>query len=336
MKPVLRIQPRLHPVRTPESAQTHNAPSGAVLEGQGGPVAGAGSEVVKKGGGVEGESLTEAVPQVVQAIGQISNYFGASGGQASGQHVSGHQPETPGQPYENVVSCEGTKQSVGVSDEPVSKDQSAEGQSASKQASTTIGHLSHDAIGQLAGEIAQNLKGNAEKASKDVATTEVPSYAPEKCITTGYSDGQDPGKGSPHKNIKPALDKTGGNEVRKLEGMLVSEREIFGAQLAEEESFSDDSAEGGVENIGGEGGHGDIEGSESGGGMGEGLWEDVAVGEDVASNKVADNQGSDGGNHGNAPLSSSQTEMMEEFKKLTSLPRGDQPSLGETVQQLLG
>lgn len=284
---------------------------------------------------VEGKALLSAVPQVVEAIGQISNYFGASAEHSSMAEPAGQQA-TPGQSYKNAVSCEIAGQQSGESGEEVGV------QSAN---STTIGQLSHDVIGRLAGEIAQHLQGGSEKVCQAVVmatevpisaapdkciTTdadEVPSYAPERCIATDAGYGTREDIGTHGNSALSALDaaKDGNDEVSKLEGILVSEKDIFGGPMPKDNgSDNDDDAvvEEGFDDAVemGEGLDDAMEmeeGLDDAVGMGEGLGEVTCGQEHVAD---GDN---DGGNHGDGNgakdiLSSSQAEMMEAFKKLTS------------------
>ena len=229
------IQPRL---QVTTIANTHDAPVAKQVE----PVPLAGSEgdgVKEEGGGRKGESLMKAVPQVVEAIGQISNYFGASAGQATALE----------QPYETVVIREGAEQPVArqPGDSGTAAGDStaeAKGQSEPEQDSTAIGQLSRDTIGRLAGEIAQHLKGSSEEPCKEgSAATEVPSYAPEKCITSdGAYSRVEPGKGSLHEDtveLAPEVGSDRADGVSKLEGMLVSEKEIFGGPLQEKKELGE-------------------------------------------------------------------------------------------------
>lgn len=406
MRPALRIQPRLQVATIAQTAHaraTATGVPGKPVE----PVPQAGLE----GGG---ESVMKTVPEVVEAIGQISNYFGASAGQSSEQHTG-----TSGQPHDNVAGSEKSGQpivAVGGSDSSTTfggKTAEIVGQSASEQSSTTIGQLSHDAIGRLAGEIAQNLKGTTEEAG--VTAIEVPSYAPEKCIISdgAYSIRQESGKGSLHADTALEAGKDG---VSKLEGMLVSEKDIFGAPLPERRENSEEVCHGDIgdegarragvrcnEKFGNEGAgvRGDVEepddkgagvhldetsGSKGAGirrgsdierregagvrrgtdiegpddekagvrrdsvgpgshedsddgasmEMGEDWWDQMSdVSEEDAGSKGASKSGCLGdGNHGSAPLSSSQTEMLEEFKKLTSVT--EDQSISSKTCQILG
>lgn len=220
-------------------ANTHDAPVAKQV-----PPAGLEGEGVKEEG-AEGESLMKAVPQVVEAIGQISNYFGTSAEQGCAS----------GQLYENVVTCERSGQSVSRWPDDSSTaasdntDANGQSQSAPEQGSTAIGQLSHDAIGRLAGEIAEHLRGNSEKPCKEgSAAAEVPSYAPEKCLTGGGAYGKvEPGKGSLDVDAaEPVLEVGGGGGVSKLEGMLVSEEEIFGGPLPEKGELRGEGGRGGT------------------------------------------------------------------------------------------
>ena len=274
----------------------------------------------------------EAVPQVVQAIGQISNYFGSTPAQSSGQPVAvpgqqlagcpaglagqpkeqaGRSEEPAGQPEEQAgrqVEIPGANTEVldtggksAVSGAKVS------GHVTSQHENTAIGLLSHEDIGRLAGEIALQFRegeGEGEEACKEEAG--VPSYAPEKCITGYAARKQEPGKGSPLPITTLPIPEAGGSvrdaEVSKLEGMLVSEKDIFGAILPEDDT-DDDEGEGlGDADMDmvdcGDGDHGD--GSHGDGSHGDGSHGDGDSGEPIK-------------------LTLSQAEMMEEFKKLTSL-----------------
>lgn len=259
-------------------------------------------EVAERGEG----PLVEDVPQVVQAIGQISNYFGSTPALYSERPVdvagqplagrpaelagrpaeladqpgepAGRQVETPGQINTEVLDTGGK---ADVSGAKVS------GHVTSQHENTTIGLLSHEDIGRLAGEIAQQFREDGKEEAQ------VPSYAPEKCITSdnGYASKQEPGKGSPLPITTLPVPEAG--EVSKLEGMLVSEKDIFGATLPE-----DDEEEGG----------------EFGGGEGEGLG-----GDDTGSVDCGGHHGDDSVGDEPIKITLSQAEMMEEFKKLTSL-----------------
>lgn len=321
-----KIHPKLHSSHLQESLASKESKDSLASKDE--PVqTGLGTE--EKGRGKGEGSPVEAVPQVVQAIGQISNYFGSTPAQSSGQPatVAGQQlagrpeelAEQPGEPagQENTEVLD-TGGKAAVSGAKVSSHVT------SQQENTTIGLLSYEDIGSLAGEIAQQFQDGEEEASKE--ETEVPSYAPEKCSTSdsSYSSKLEPGKGSPLPITTLPLPEAGGSvgeaEVSKLEGMLVSEKDIFGAALPDD---TDDEGEGGGGDMG-EGLGGGNEGEGAGGGdEGEGLGDgDEGPGDDTDMVDGGNHGDADGGNHGDADggeLTLSQAEMMEEFKKLTSL-----------------
>ena len=294
----------------------------------------------------------EAVPQVVQAIGQISNYFGSTPAQSSGQPVAipgqqlaGCPAGLAGQPKEQAGRSEEpagrSEEQAGWSEEPAGRSEEQAGRQVeipgantevldtggksamsgakvsghvtSQHENTAIGLLSHEDIGRLAGEIALQFREGeeeGEEACKEEAG--VPSYAPEKCITGYAARKQEPGKGSPLPITTLPIPEAGGSvrdaEVSKLEGMLVSEKDIFGAILPEDDT-DDDEGEG----LGGDVGEG------LGGDKGEGLGH---VDMDMVDCGDGDHGAGDG-SHGDSgepiKLTLSQAEMMEEFKKLTSL-----------------
>lgn len=160
--------------------------------------------------------LIKAVPQVVEAIGQISNYFGSA--------PSGHPAEPSGQPEEVRESSRALQPGV----KEVTAPGSGTVGEVSQLGSTAIGHLSHESIGRLAGEIAKKLDHGGDGGN----SADLPSYAPEKCIASdsGYVTATAAGKGSPVEPAHAAVDEGGAESgVDKLKDILVSEKDIFGA-----------------------------------------------------------------------------------------------------------
>ena len=213
-------------------------------------------------------SLAETVPQVVGAIEQISNYFGSTSASHSGQ-VRDHPDGIPGQSKEDLgqgkkdsgqrkedlgqgkedsgqrkeelgQSKEDSRQSkeeLGRSKESghVSADKTiAKGQSSAQDGgNTAIGKLSRESIGRLAA-IAEQLVQHPEGPGN------IPSYAPEKCIT-GYGDG----KGSPLEQAPVTAEESKEPEgISKLKEILISEKDIFGGRT--EESCSEDEDTGDI------------------------------------------------------------------------------------------
>ena len=185
----------------------------------------------------EATGLVKAVPQVVDALGQISNYFGSS--LAAGQPEAAKKQH--GDPSEQEQrSGDITQPAQGTMDTMPLGSTEVKGESESnKGGSTAIGQLSHEAIGRLAGAIAEQLTETVDPPNNDGdVISELPSYAPEKCIAE-----QGDGKGSSIELSTTAGGVGGcGDDMSKLQDILVSEREIFGAPLPDE---SDSEGEGG-------------------------------------------------------------------------------------------
>lgn len=302
-KPILRIQPKLrvsHPPvekQTPPLQKPAQAPPAEKRAPQN--IKSAESATASEGGSaVSDESLVKTVPQVVGAIQQISNYFGST--------FTGHSTELEGCPKEKSGQSQlqalpqekaGHLSDVAPESNKGHTSTGAVGQSAPQHGSTAIGQLSHESIGRLAGEIAEQLVQDGDDDGDD--NGDIPSYAPEKCIA-GYS-GEGDGKGSPVE-LAPLLAKGG---VSKLENILVSEKDIFGAPLPEGmDDSSEDEDMGDTADMGDT--IGDIAYSRSD------HW-DMEVGDGEV--KTRTDTGS------NLPVSDgpSEAEMRAEFRKLTSL-----------------
>ena len=159
--------------------------------------------------GSDESAILKAVPEVVEAIGQISNYFGSSAGRLD----------------EVVVGQEKTT----IADMEVVEKACPKGTNEGPSGRTAIGQLSHETIGRLAGEIAERLGKTIGDRKEQGSNTNVPSYAPEKCVTVSS-------KGSCEEDdLKTGVREVKGDgrpQVDKLQEMLVTEREIFGGRMS--------------------------------------------------------------------------------------------------------
>lgn len=249
MKPILNIHPKLHSNLTPAVNKPEVKLDQPVKELRssdkkiedvalrGGEAAGTLQEK-----GTSEESTMKPVPDV-DAVGHVSNYFGST---ASGHsdRVPGHSDGISGHLVENPEQLSGAtgRSDDGKCDEEVSGDGGSEekGPNVSVEGNTAIGHLSKETIGRLAGQIAEQLSGNTCDQVAETDRTELPSYAPEKCMS-GFVGERD-GKGSSLEHGTAGLEETearGSGHVTKLEGMLVSEKDIFGC----DDDYDDDGEE---------------------------------------------------------------------------------------------
>lgn len=180
--------------------------------------------------GQKHSSVVEAVPQVVDAIEQISNYFGSSGttGQASATPTQQSRNDNP---TSVPAVLGGGTTTLPPHQQGVKGDSSTE----SGSGSTAIGQLSREVIGRLAGAIAEQLTDAPDTPTEE--HVDMPSYAPEKCIAE-HGDG----KGS-HQEL-PTSAGVKSDKVSKLKDILVSEKDIFGGPVPLDESDSDEDVAG--------------------------------------------------------------------------------------------
>lgn len=196
------------------------------------------------------DSMLMAVPEVAHAIDQIANYFGST--QPSLEESSGAQAdqlvivETESVPHNqqknNVEIPTPSEPEVGS----LSSLGGDVGNDGNPSSSTSIGLLSHETIGRLAGEIAEQIAG-ASLVRPDDKEVNVPSYAPEKCSAhdSGYTEGLTTVQ--PIQGVALLPDQEGATDicmsvgigdVKKLNNILVTEKDIFGSPCKRDD-FSD-------------------------------------------------------------------------------------------------
>ena len=190
-----------------------------------------------------GSGLVNTVPQVVDAIGQISNFFGSSTAVETTEVTSSEQQAGPsGHPQGEGQSCDSTRppQSGVPSDVDPSEVKGQPPGEADGSGSISIGQLSRESIKRMAGAIAEQLADPVAESMEEGGhqQSDLPSYAPEKCLAR-----QGGGKGSPVKlPASSARDvKERKDDISKLKDILVSEKEIFGGPLPDESDSDDDN-----------------------------------------------------------------------------------------------
>lgn len=184
------------------------------------------------------DSSLAAVPEVAQAIGQIANYFGCT-----------HPSPEKSTPVREVIVLQpaNTEDKEPASDtllkqkcdsvareSPTSFSDGVHG-----EASTTIGLLSHETIGRLAGEIAEKIAVADQAQPKD--DVNMPIYAPEKCSThdAGYTEGVTDMQLIQEETLLTQQEKNTDSDssivgdIKKLTNVLVTEEDIYGCPLRE-------------------------------------------------------------------------------------------------------
>ena len=189
------------------------------------------------------DQLLNTVPDVEQAIGQISNYFGGiqpsldSSEAPSCQYVN-TEPVKPTHPHLDQKNGKEVQSTTSESEVEVKTSLGDnEGGDRNINISTAIGQLSHETIGRLAGEIAEQIAG-ASRAPLGGENVKVPSYAPEKCSTndSGYLKSLtcvEPNRGGvllPKEESKSEQHESHSiGNVQMLKNVLVTEKDIFGS-----------------------------------------------------------------------------------------------------------
>ena len=292
------------------------------------------------------KELLKAVPDVVEAIGKITNYFGSTNtpeGECSqtfdkldhasvevGQtsvaietHGLGVVKDVSAVPSE---SCEENR--GGITDHYDNIGVGGEALMRETQSCTTIGGLSKVDIGRLAGEIAEKLSSNSGAAPDRHVEAEVPSYAPEKCIDNAVVYSREANKDSSQKQTSPVElglpPLSGSDKISKLKDILVTEKEIFGGPVSEDELCREDndqpiSGEGALsakaDDCAGDNDSADCGMSDRAGDDGDCIGDEL-----IGANSVTDANSVTGASSDPAiDRSLTEEEMMEEFKKITSL-----------------
>ncbi len=168
-----------------------------------------------------GVSAAHAPEVVVEAIGKISNYFGST---------TTAPPSSPSSST-TITSTTTTSSSSSTTTTLVSLTSQEREQSCgakTDEENTTIGKLSHEVIGRLAGEMAEQLVGTASEACPvEVVHEEAPCYAPEKCsvpYATEESGNVSSAEMATSSEVAPYEP-----EMAKLEDILVTQKDIFGS-----------------------------------------------------------------------------------------------------------
>lgn len=249
---------------------------------------------------VSSEVEVKTVSDVAEAVEQVTNYFG-SGADQSKQHLA------------SDTSAEG-----GVGGGPKKEEEASV--SSGEGSSTAIGQLSHEIIGRLAGEIAEQLAGGKGETSSGPDVVVVPSYAPEVCSVTesstyGHSDTRtkEPAAAAGGDASLSTSPREADTKVSGLEGMLVTDQEIFGGDMGESVDEDTAAAKGDI--------HSDSD-------HGDGDFGDIDYGLDDGDCGDGDH----GGGGGSQPLTADM--MMEEFRKITSMD--DSESAGEYYVETIG
>ena len=196
------------------------------------------------------DSMLTTVPEVKRAIGQIANYFGSMQPILEEPildefSVTDQLVEAETGSGSHMNQCDSVEKST-LSESEIGSLTSFRDDS-DLGTSTAIGLLSHETIGRLAGEIAEQIAGTyiVKSDDKDV---KVPSYAPEKCSThdSGYTECVACVKHVDGVALLPDQERGSDNcvsvgvgDIEVLTNVLVTEKDIFGSPC-HRDSCSDD------------------------------------------------------------------------------------------------